>query len=71
VNAVIFLQCVIRDNCKYGLPSNNTNMTHAALNWTEVVPEKIPLAHSVNGSCFVPFQEFCKLTWTTIAIWVS
>lgn len=51
-------QCVIKDNCTYG---ETTNLSEI---------KRIPIWKSVDGNCFEPYEEICRLTWVTIVIWV-
>ena len=42
-------QCVLKDNCRYGV--NMTNFENV---------ERIESFKSVNGSCFIPYEEQCR-----------
>ena len=53
-------QCIIKDNCKY--PGNITDFSDI---------DRISYWESVNGDCFIPFEEQCKITWVTIMVWIS
>ena len=49
--------------------SNNNNTTNYSVKLlTRNV--SLPRWSSVNGSCFFPMDEICKIDWSTIVVWV-
>ena len=59
VLSVYTVQCVVRDRCVYG--DNVTDL--------EDIRRSPEPWKSKDGDCFMPFEEVCRLTWATVAVW--
>ena len=53
-------QCIIQDNCRHGPDTDFQNISR----------EENLSGQSVSGDCFVPYEEKCRITWSTIVVWV-
>ena len=49
--------------------NNNNNSTNNSVKLL-TREESLPRWSSVNGSCFFPMDELCKIDWSTIVVWV-
>ena len=53
-------QCIIQDNCRHGPDTDFQNISR----------EENLSGQSVSGDSFVPYEEKCRITWSTIVVWV-
>ena len=58
-------QCVPLNHCLNETISDESNATRS---WNRSV--ELPPRESVNGTCFSPLEEKCKIEWSTLCVWV-
>ena len=75
-------QCVMKNYCldeyqdqNYFTKNNitNSNNNNNTTNYSVKLLTRnvsLPRWSSVNGSCFFPMDEICKIDWSTIVVWV-